>query len=172
MPDIVATVADPEANSYLEFEDANDKMDSYLHAEEWASIDESQRMRILITGTRLIDQYQAWGPKSDLTQALSFPTRKDFDADGNPAIPAEVKRALLEYCDYMAAGDLDHLKKLQAEGVTNSSMLGQNATFGADKSQLPAATRKELDKVWLRHNSPTVVLQSPYETPDCGSIFG
>ena len=156
MPEINATAQDPEANSYLTLEDAGQEMDTYLHAGEWQELEEEQQQRILVVGTRLIDQYKAWGPKSDADQALSFPTKKDVNADGF-VVPAEVKRALLEYCDFMAAGDLDHLKRLQAEGVTNASILGQSTTMTEDRSGLPAGARRELDKIWLGYNAPVVV---------------
>jgi len=172
MPELVATPADPDANSYLTLDEANEAMDGYLSATLWLNLEDSQRERLLLTGTRLIDAYKPWGPKSDPDQALSFPTANDKDTDGSFIIPPEAKKALLEYCEMMANGDIDHLKKLQAEGVTSMSMLGQNANVSKDESQLPALARKELDKLWARMGSPRLKNSAPYETPDRNSIFG
>lgn len=153
MPEINATAQDSAANSYLTLDEANEGMDSYLHAVEWQDLEEDTRARLLIVGSRLIDQCYSYPPKFLSTQSLAFPT--SIETDG--AVPAEVKRALLEYCDFMAAGDLDHLKRLQAEGVTNMSLRGQNASLEKDQSGLPAGSRRELEKLWTKYNAPRVV---------------
>lgn len=169
MPEINATAQDPEANSYLTLEEADAAMDSFLNAEAWQDFDEPVRERLLINGSRLINQRYPWPPKFDADQAMAFPTA--IETDG--AVPAEIRRALLEYLDFMAAGDLDHLKRLQAEGVTNVSQLGQSATVEKDESGLPAGARKELDKLWTKYNAPRVMKTPHFH---CGNddfkVFG
>jgi hypothetical protein len=169
MPEINATAQDPAANSYLTLEEADQGMDSFLHAQEWQELEEATRERLLIRGSALIDQYQAWPPKFDVDQSMAFPT--SIETDG--VLPAEAKKALLEYCDMMAAGDIDHLKRLQAEGVTNASMLGQNATMDKDLSGLPAGARKELEKLWTKYNAPRV-MKTPHHRDGCDDfkVFG
>jgi hypothetical protein len=172
MPEIIADAGDPAANSYLTLEEADELMDSVLEWKAWADFEDDDRARILISGSRLIDQYKPWGPKSDPEQRMAFPTDKDPDGSGGFKVFDEVKNALIEYCRHMSRGDLLELKRLQAEGVTNSSTLGQSTTLSEDRSELPAGARRELDKAWTRHNSPQGGNGYPYEEKDCGSIFG
>ncbi len=157
MAEINATVSDAAANSYLSQEDADQLMDLHEAADDWDALEEEAQKRILTNGTRIIDRYQNWGPALVTGQALVFPTKKDPAG----AIPKEVKNALVEYAAMKAVADIDHLKKLQAEGVTNATVLGQGATFKADDSELPAGARKELDGLWTKYSAARVSVNPP-----------
>jgi len=152
MPDIVATVGDPAANSYLSLEDADAKMDGFPNGPAWENLDDATRQRFLLKWTRIIDRFKGWTPQT-ATQALAFPSSKDPVG----VIPAQVVNALLECLDFEASGELSSLKKLQAEGVTNRSIMGQSSTFKADPSQLPAGARNELEKLWRLYSGPVIV---------------
>jgi hypothetical protein len=170
MPDIVAIIGDPAANSYLSLEDADRLMDGFPNAKKWLNLDEATRQRILLDGTRKIDRFRGWTPKT-ATQALAFPTSKD-PAD---ALPREVIDALLEFSDFTASGEMASLKKLQAEGVTNKSVLGQNSSFKEDTSQLPAGSRSSLETLWRLYGTP-ILIQHPVRSmfrpfSTTGSLF-
>ncbi len=156
MPDIVATVGDPAANSYLSLEDADQAMDSYPNVAAWLEFEDEVRKRLLIKWTRIIDRFKEWLPATT-TQALAFPTKKD--AVG--VIPKKTINALLECLDFESAGEMLSLKKLQAEGVTNRSILGQSSTFKEDRSELPAAAQKELMILWKSY-AGLLVVQHPH----------
>jgi hypothetical protein len=153
MPDIVATIGDPAANSYLSLADADKAMDGFPNALAWLNLDEATRQRHLLDGSRRIDRFKAWIPKQDPAQALAFPTKKDPTGE----LPPEVPNALLEFLDFQASGEMASIKRLQAEGVTNRSIMGQSTTFKADASQLPAGARNELEKLWRLYSSPVMV---------------
>lgn len=150
--DLNAAVSDPEANSYLELAEADEMMSAFLHADEWDALEEERQQRLLMRGTTLIDSYTNWGLRQVEDQALAFP--REDDAEG--VLPREVKLALCEYLDYMADGSMEPLKKLQAEGVTSTSMLGMSSSFEKDASQLPAGARAQLDRLKERGAAPQV----------------
>lgn len=162
MPDwLKTTVSATDANSYLTIEEADALMEGFEGIDKWDDLEEDSQARLLIAGTRKIDQYKAqvggWGPKRVSTQRLSFPRATDA-AD---VVPEGVKLALAAYVDMAVQGDLTPLKRMQAEGVTNASILGQNMSFEADRSGLPAESRQELDRLWNSHfptgaTNPTV----------------
>ena len=154
MADVVldATPNGTAANSYLTIVEATVLSGTIDFGERWDDLEEEDQKRRLLKGTRLIDQYPegGWGPREEEDQRLVFPRAGD-----EPGVILEgVKRALMEYVDFRLAGDLDILKRLQAEGVTSTSMLGQSSSFEADESGLPAPARKELDRI-LEQTQPT-----------------
>lgn len=162
MVDIVADVSGAESNSYLTLDAADLLMDGFPNAEKWSNLNDARKGRFLLAATRLVDRFKSWPPKQDADQALAFPTSKDSQA----AIPKPVINAVCETLDYFASGRMVSLKKLQAEGVRSSSVLGQNATFDPDMSELPAGARNELEKLWRAHNAPVSA------NPQKGFIFG
>jgi hypothetical protein len=147
-----AVPCDPEANSYLTLEEADTMMDGYLSAEKWDALKSEQgettgktiRQRLLRQAARLVDRYRPLPPRQLAVQALAFPTSKD----AAEAIPRAVKVAVCEWIDgYLLGADFMALKRLQAEGVTTLSELGQSSTFKEDTSMLPAGARLELDRL-------------------------
>ena len=148
--DLNAVPCDPEANSYLTMEEANQIMDGYLSGERWDALQaeegeatgETVRIRLLRTATRLVDRYRPLPPKQTTEQSLAFPTSKDTAEE----IPRAVKIAVCEWVDaYLQGADFMAFKRLQAEGVTSMSQLGQSSSFKEDASMLPAGARRELD---------------------------
>jgi hypothetical protein len=159
-----ATVSGEDANTYLTLDEADALMDLHEAADDWDALEESSKARILATGTKVIDRYKNWLPPKVEGQALTFPTIR------SNGIPQLVKHALVEYAAYKATADIDHLKKLQAEGVTNAATLGGTATMKADDSELPAGARKFLDIVWRQQNVPGV-RTAPTNCRDEGHLF-
>ncbi len=136
---------DPAANSYLTIAEADTLSLEFLNGEKWDDLEEEDQARLLLTGTRLIDRFpeSGWGTREKEDQRLVFP--RVIDEKG--VIPEGVKLALMEYVDYRLAGDLTELKKLQGEGVTSTSLLGQSSSFEKDESHLPAGARQELKRI-------------------------
>jgi len=142
---VIATPNDVAANSYLTIAEADALSLEFLNGEKWDDLEEEDQARLLLTGTRLIDRYPpgGWGTREEPDQRLVFP--RVIDEKG--VIPEGVKLALMEYVDFRLAGDLTALKKLQGEGVTSTSILGQSSSFEKDETNLPAGARQELDRI-------------------------
>lgn len=141
--ELVATPGAADANSYLTLDEADELMETYPHFDQWDELEESEQKALLIRGTRTIDRYRPWGAPQADGQKLKFPR----SGDAVDEIPDGVKIALMEFIDYILDGTLEPLKKLQSEGVTSASILGQNSGFKEDPSLLPAGARAELDRL-------------------------
>jgi len=161
---INATPSDPAANSYLTLDEADELFEGFSGLDAWDELDPDAQTQLLLEGTRLIDSYQRWGPVRVTGQRLAFP--RVMDEAGK--IPENVRLALVEFCNYMVDGQLEPLKKLQAEGVTSASILGQSSSFAADHSRLPAPARNLLDELFKSH-WPNAVQNR--DGSDC-SLFG
>ncbi len=169
-----AIPSDPEANSYctlLQMDTLTYGISSKL-SEKWSAFDEEERARILIEGTRLIDQFRDWSTPKVEGQALAFPRSMDA-AD---TIDPRVKRALLEYVKYRCDGKMIALKNMQKEGVTSQNIGGQSSSQRQDISELPAGSRRELLRI-ARSQWPSARKNRSYGAGDCqtqsdGSLFG
>lgn len=140
-----ATVSGLASNSYLTFEEADALSAEYDCSDAWSSLaTQAEKERLLIKATRKVDRYRkdkgGWGPPAVAGQRLAFPR----ECDGED-IPEGVKRAVMEAVNGELATAVDEIKRLQAEGVTSSSLLGQSLSMTADESLLPAEARAELD---------------------------
>jgi len=163
--DLNANPGDPEANSYLTLEEADTLMDGFLSAEQWDALasEESEttgatvRMRLLRAAARLVDRYRPLPPRAKADQALAWPTSKDPAEE----IPKAVKVAVCEWIDaYLQGGSrFQALKRMQAEGVTSMSQLGQSSSFDAEGSMLPGGARRELDR--LIDSYETIIVDGP-----------
>lgn len=162
------------ANSYcslLRMDELTYGISSKL-SEKWSAFEDEERARILIEGTRLIDQFRNWGVPKVAGQALAFPRKIDLP----DVIDARVERALLEYVKYRCDGRQIALKNLQKESVTSQNIGGQTSVQRPDITELPAGTKRELLRIarsqWNRAKS-----SRSYGPEDCraqtdGSLFG
>jgi hypothetical protein len=168
---IDATPNGPAANSYLTLEEADALTQEFDNGEKWDELEDEDKCRLLLRGTRLIDRFPpgGWGAKEKDDQRLVFP--RAIDDVG--VILEGVKIALMEYVDFRLAGDLTALKKLQGEGVTSTSILGQSSSFEKDETGLPAGARQELDRI-LEGSVPAVTRNREQSRPDPihGDFFG
>lgn len=140
------TISGPDANSYLSIENARERLNAFppsVQARWDEATSEDLWEWLLRRGTLLIDQYTMWGPKKVTTQRLRFPR----SADSPTVIPEQVLSALTEWNAHYLDGSMLAIKRLQAEGVTNASILGQSTAMDPDKSELPAGSRRELDQL-------------------------
>ena len=141
-----ATVSGTASNSYLTLEEADALTAEYDCSDDWSSLgSQAAKERLLIKATRKIDRYRkdkgGWGPPAVAGQKLAFPR----ECDPVDEIPEGVKRAVMEAVNGELSTAVDEIKRLQAEGVTSSSLLGQSLSMSADESLLPAEARAELD---------------------------
>lgn len=73
MPTIDATKYGNEANSYLEVDEADEMIDLIYGSEDWSTLSEDDKIRLLVTATDQIDSIVKSNYKVMLTQALNFP---------------------------------------------------------------------------------------------------
>lgn len=170
---LVATPSDPAANSYCTLEEMSQLLNgvSAKLSDKWIDLPSADQARLLLEGTRLIDQYKIWGPPKVATQGLCFP-RKIDKAD---VIDTRVQRALMEYVKYRVDGKMVPIKNLQKEGVVQSAVLSQSSSLQADMSELPAGSRRELNKI--AQSVPFSAQKRSYNAGDSatqqdGSLFG
>ena len=168
MADLIATPSDPKANSYLTIAEADELFDAFDQGDKWDDLDEDAKARLLLQGARKVDQYKAWGPPKVDGQRLAFPRQWDVEN----TIPDGVKTAVMEYANFKLEGSMEPLKKLQEEGATSASILGQSTTFKEDASGLPAGSRRELDKLWNSTWPVGRVGRNYNGSDDRESIFG
>ncbi len=86
MPVVIATKGAANANSYATVEAADAYFDATFGADEWAQIPEDDKARLLLTATRMIDQWSLDSSviKMDDSQALNFPVAvKDHPEHGD-----------------------------------------------------------------------------------------
>lgn len=152
-----ATPSGPNATAYLTAADADPLMRSFSPAvtDKWDAVpDIKNHDWILMRAAVLIDAYADWGPIKDDLQALAFPRTVDKVL----VIPKEVKQATVEFVAHILEGEMDPIKKLQSEGVTSASILGQSTSFVEDRTdlqrlrqQLPAGARAQLNLLKRAH---------------------
>jgi len=165
-----ATVSGPDANSYLTEDEADELLEGFPGKvmDRWDDLEQDARCALLLEGTRKIDQYLNWGPRKVSDQRLSFPRA----TDPVDKIPEEVRHAVVEFIAYQLDAAMVPLKRLQEEGVTSASILGQSSSFEADKSGLPAGARRELDKLSRSHWTVPTGERDLHGNTDPLSFFG
>lgn len=171
-----ATVSGPAANAYMTLAQVNALFETFdLKAQDaWDELQEDEQCSLIAQGTRLIDQFRQWGPRKVDAQALSFPRSIDKEL----VIPQKVKDALLFYIQHKLQGDMEPLKRLQAEGISSSSILGQsvslqNATDNADLAkELPAGAVRSLQNLARTHWTNPVTNRDGDGFHDHDSFYG
>jgi len=80
MANFDATKSGPSANSYATTIEADDYLEFEYGSDEWSSLDDDAKERLLVSATRLIERLTAKYEKFDENQALNFPM--DTNPDG------------------------------------------------------------------------------------------
>lgn len=73
MPTLDATKSGASANSYITVAEATTMFDEMYGAEDWATLGDDDKMRLLITASFQIDSITQSDKKAQSTQALNFP---------------------------------------------------------------------------------------------------
>ena len=157
-----ATISGPAATAYLTAAEADPLMRSFPPSvtDVWdAAPDVRNHDWILMRAAIWIDAYADWGPPKVDGQALAFPRAVDSPL----VIPKEVQQATVEVVAFILEAEMVPIKKLQSEGVTSASILGQSTSFVEDRTdlqrlrqQLPAGARAQLN-ILKRAHWPTQV---------------
>lgn len=122
---INATVGSDIANCYVTLSEAIIYFSDRAHADDWESLDDTMKSKLLITSSYQLDWYMPWkGTKTYETQSMGWPRTDVVGKDGteydSTTIPAVVKRAVYELAlvsiekDRMADQDLDGISEVQA----------------------------------------------------------
>lgn len=84
-------------NSYVSLDEANTYFSERLGADYWATLEDSQKEKALITATKKIDRLPFTGYKQDPCQPLQFP-RYYYNTCGNKTaiVPQQIKDAVCE----------------------------------------------------------------------------
>lgn len=140
MPTLDTTVGGADANSYCSLADANTFHDASLYSETWRDATDLNRVRALITATRLVDeQFDFVGVPTTAAQRLKWPRFGAYDTTQgaiagvyglagysvpSTEIPRQVRDAIAEYAKWLLAedrtaegSDEDGLKRVKAGSV-------------------------------------------------------
>ena len=102
---IDATLKGASANSYVTLAEANAYFETTPNDTNWNNKNDDKKNRALITATRYINDFELYGKRCTLAQALKWP-RKDYKVDGVKIdctfIPDEVKVATFELARALA----------------------------------------------------------------------
>ena len=102
---IDATLKGASANSYVTLAEADAYFETTPNDTNWNNKNDDKKNRALITATRYINDFEFYGKRCTLTQALKWP-RKDYKVDGVKIdctfIPDEVKVATFELARALA----------------------------------------------------------------------
>jgi len=108
----MALIATPgaTANTYVTMTEAEDYIETRLHADNWTDANSNDQEAALLWATALLDRLCNWnGAKAVDTQALRWPRSFIYDSDGNPVsgttIPQFLKDATAEFALHLIGSD-------------------------------------------------------------------
>jgi hypothetical protein len=129
---LVADAGSSTANSYCTDAEALAYHQTRFLNSVWEETDRSERERVLMWATRLMDQQNWHGSQNDPTQALRWPRVGCVDREGNylshTEIPKIIKEACAEWAFYLLTEDrtLDEGGLVELGGkvgpITNATM--------------------------------------------------
>lgn len=104
-------VGDPDANSYVTEDYANDyfAVNSYV-SDTWAALDDDQKQKLLVRASKSLDAIMLWsGTRVDDESGLRWPRTGAFDADGfqipDDVIPPILMDGVCEWASYLMTSD-------------------------------------------------------------------
>lgn len=177
---IIVTVGDPNANSYVDVGFADTFFDNRVNSGAWINVvDSDDKTRALIMATDRIDQEKFRGSKASSTQRLNFPRSGISYDDGTPVpttiIPRQVCNATCEMAlailnagktDILSATGLEQFKDIRAGNVSLTmrdplqpeQYLDPEATSQANqRGNLPPQVERWLRR-WLITDLPAISL--------------
>ena len=114
---IDATIGGENANSYCLLSEANTFHESRINSTTWDSATDDQKIRALVTATRLLDEHMDWeGTPTDEIQRLCWPRLATVDTEGylydhlgreigSDEIPEKLKEAVAEFARLLLETD-------------------------------------------------------------------
>ena len=115
-------VGDPDANSYVSVEFADDYIATNSFASpQWDLLDEDEKEKMLVRSSKIIDRRVKWqGDRVDGESGLRWPRAGVFDEDGfiipDDVIPDLLKEAVCEFATYLMTTDWTN-ETTQASGA-------------------------------------------------------
>jgi hypothetical protein len=154
MDAIDATPGGTSANSYCTVLEADTYNDNFSSGSAWAVAASDQKIRALLTATRLIDEhYDFDGMATTWTQALQWPRSGMLDVKGAPIpyteIPQKLKDATAEYARQLLAGDRTADSDVLTQGVSSFEAEGAIKVTFRDvipSSVIPSAVTQMLSR--------------------------
>lgn len=100
----------PDANSYVDLNDAQQWIDLQLNYAAWDALSSDQMSQWLILASSFLDTYFIWnGYKEYAASGLRWPRTGVYDQDGNPvaadSVPLAVSRATAEMGVFLMRGE-------------------------------------------------------------------
>lgn len=100
MPTVIATVGAANSNSYVTVVEADAYFGDSFGKGLWATASQTDREALIITASRMLDQYILWiGEKTSEDQGMEWPRKGTKYADD--IIPSKVKYATYELAYYI-----------------------------------------------------------------------
>lgn len=131
MPTLVATKGASNANSYATVAEADTYLDNIYGADEWATLEDDDKARLLITATKMIDRLSInttnYGSCSS-AQALNFPL---VDAGGNEVGFAKAAEAAIiqAFYLYLNQDTISEGKTMAVQGIKSETIGPTNKTI-------------------------------------------
>jgi len=104
-------MADPDANSYVTVEYADDYIETNIHSStEWLALSDGTKERLLVRASKILDVRVAWeGERVDQDSGLRWPRSGVYDRDGfliaEDSIPVALMDAVAEFASYLMGSD-------------------------------------------------------------------
>jgi len=73
------TKGSPDANAYADVSEADALLEQLYQTDEWFALDDSEKMKLLVTGANYIDRLPVKYESADSSQALKFPLDNEDD---------------------------------------------------------------------------------------------
>lgn len=160
---LVATVGGADSNSLATVAGADAYFSLDIRADEWASIDEDDKARALISASRQFSELDLMGQPYSVDQAMPFPRYLLGVSDGT-TIPTEWEIATFEHAFDLYArqsatsGASGKRARLRAEGVTSYRLgdlseslapVSSQTTVGGSLAQFSGRVQRLIDG-WVR----------------------
>lgn len=148
MPILDATQAGPSANAYVTVPEADSYFDSIYGADDWMTLSEDDKARLLISATEDIDYITRNDLKSTEEQALNFPAVGDKGPDFNT-----VKRCCMIQALYIYENN-DSIKSSVEEAIQNI----KTQNYG----KIQTTKSSSSINFYLRYSGKVLKLLAPY----------
>ena len=115
-------------SSYVTTDEADTYFETRFQSEEWEDADSDTKIRVLATSTKLMDNLNYFGTKTESSQELQFPR------NGQTTIPTRVKEACYEISYALLEGrDPDY----DIENINVSGSRFGSASVSRDPENIP-----------------------------------
>ena len=154
-----ATPSSQAANSYLTLDEANTYFEGRFGADLWMTFTDDQKMQLILTSTKVLDNCLFGGLKTDPTQPLNWPRKNLFNRDGRlidrASIPAKMKEATCEYAYWVWTEEDRLLSDVEIQQVDSVNLGPLDIKVNAKKIFFPLKVEQLMAAI-----GPGVLLRS------------